>query len=78
MNKTTFMTQETEKNPYTDIIVDFIKNELLKSDLKDEIMKPLYITALYYVIPLVILLIIMNFITTLIAIMIVFYIKKYN
>ena len=72
------MTQETEKNPYTDIIVDFIKNELLKSDLKDEIMKPLYITALYYVIPLVILLIIMNFITTLIAIMIVFYIKKYN
>lgn len=71
MNKNRFMTQENDKNPYIDIIIDFVKNELLKSDFREEILQPLYINTLYYIIPLILLIIVMNFITTLIALCIV-------
>ena len=75
MNKIRNMTQETEtdKNPYIDIIIDFIKNEFLKNDFKEEIIKPLYFHILYYIIPLIFIIIIMNFITTLIAVSIILY-----
>jgi len=74
------MTQENDKNPYIDIIIDFVKNELLKSDFREEILQPLYINTLYYIIPLILLIIIMNFITTLIALSIVMWItnKSYH
>ena len=80
MNKNRFMTQENDKNPYIDIIIDFVKNELLKSDFREEILQPLYINTLYYIIPLILLIIIMNFITTLIALSIVMWItnKSYH
>lgn len=64
------MTQN-EKNPYIDFIIDFVKNELLKSDFREEILQPLYITLLYYIIPVILFLVIMNFVTSLIAISIV-------
>lgn len=70
------MTQENDKNPYTDFIINFVKNELLKSDFREEILQPLYISVLYYSIPLILLIIIMNFVTTLIAIIIVLYFFK--
>lgn len=76
MNKNRFMTQENDKNPYIDIIIDFVKNELLKSDFREEILQPLYINTLYYIIPLILLIIIMNFITTLIALSIVMWFKN--
>jgi hypothetical protein len=74
------MTQENDKNPYIDIIIDFVKNELLKSDFKEEILQPLYINMLYYIIPLILLIMLMNFITTLIALFIVMWItnKSYH
>jgi hypothetical protein len=74
------MTQENDKNPYIDIIIDFVKNELLKSDFREEILQPLYINTLYYIIPLILLIIVMNFITTLIALSIVMWItnKSYH
>lgn len=80
MNKNRFMTQENDKNPYIDIIIDFVKNELLKSDFKEEILQPLYINMLYYIIPLILLIMLMNFITTLIALFIVMWItnKSYH
>ena len=78
MNKIRNMTQETEKNPYIDIIIDFVKNELLKNDFKEEIIKPLYYNLLYYIIPLIILIIIMNFFTTLIAVSIILYFSPHK
>lgn len=54
------------------IFIDFIKDELLKSNIRYEIVKPILIYILYYLIPFVILLMFLNFITTIIAVYIVF------
>jgi flagellar biosynthesis protein FlhB len=54
------------------ILIDFVKDELLKSNIRYEIVKPILIYILYYLIPFIILLMILNFITTIIAVYIVF------
>jgi flagellar biosynthesis protein FlhB len=59
-------------NSLINIFIDFIKDELLKSNIRYEIVKPILIYILYYLIPFVILLMFLNFITTIIAVYIVF------
>ena len=54
------------------IFIDIIKDEILKSNIRYEIVKPILIYALYYLIPFIIFIIFLNFITTIIAICIVF------
>jgi hypothetical protein len=53
-------------------IVDFIKDEILKSNIRYEIVKPILLYILYYLIPFIIFIIFLNFITTIIAVCIVF------
>jgi len=71
--------QEKEKEDSNDsndslvnILIDFIKDELLKSNIRYEIVKPILIYMLYYLIPFIILLMVLNFLTTIIAVYIVF------
>jgi flagellar biosynthesis protein FlhB len=54
------------------ILIDFIKDELLKSNIRFEIVKPILIYMLYYLIPFIILIIFLNFIATIFAVYIVF------
>ena len=54
------------------ILIDFIKDELLKSNIRYEIVKPILIYMLYYLIPFIILIIFLNFIATIFAVYIVF------
>jgi hypothetical protein len=65
-----------DKNPYIDMIIDFIKNELLLSDFREEIILPIFHNSLYYIIPLILLVILMNFITSMLAVFIVLYFVK--
>ena len=51
---------------YKDYFIDFIKSELLNSDdFQIEILKPIFI---YYVIPIICLIILLNFIATMLAV----------
>jgi flagellar biosynthesis protein FlhB len=59
-------------NSLINIFIDFIKDELLKSNIRYEIVKPILVYILYYLIPFVMLLMFLNFITTIIAVYIVF------
>jgi flagellar biosynthesis protein FlhB len=78
--KATSVSEEKERDTDNDsgdaslanILIDFVKDELLKSNIRYEIVKPILIYILYYLIPFVILLMILNFITTIIAVYIVF------
>jgi hypothetical protein len=54
------------------ILIDFIKDELLKSKIRYEIVKPILIYMLYYLIPFILLIIFLNFIATIFAVYIVF------
>ena len=65
-------TSDTGDASLANILIDFIKDELLKSNIRYEIVKPILIYILYYLIPFNILLMILNFITTIIAVYIVF------
>ena len=60
------------ENNVINIIIDFIKDEILKSNIRYEIVKPILIYILYYLIPFIIFIIFLNFITTIIAVCIVF------
>lgn len=75
---TTQSTDEDEKckNTFIELLVNFIKSELLKSDIRTEIIKPILIYLLYYIIPFVILFILLNFFATIAAIFLVFYIRQ--
>ena len=64
--------KETDNDSLANILIDFIKDELLKSNIRYEIVKPILIYILYYLIPFIILLMVLNFITTIIAVYIVF------
>jgi flagellar biosynthesis protein FlhB len=64
--------KDTGDASLANILIDFIKDELLKSNIRYEIVKPILIYILYYLIPFIILLMILNFITTIIAVYIVF------
>jgi flagellar biosynthesis protein FlhB len=65
-------TCETDNESLANILIDFVKDELLKSNIRYEIVKPILIYILYYLIPFIILLMFLNFITTIIAVYIVF------
>jgi len=64
--------KEADNESFANILIDFIKDELLKSNIRYEIVKPILIYILYYLIPFIILLMVLNFITTIIAVYIVF------
>jgi hypothetical protein len=75
--KTDTMNRDNDNNDSSDsslvnILIDFVKDELLKSNIRYEIVKPILIYILYYLIPFIVLLMILNFITTIIAVYIVF------
>lgn len=55
--------------------MDFIKDEINKPDFKATIIRPMLIYFLYYIIPFITILIVLNFITTIIAVFLVFHIK---
>ena len=69
------MTQHN-KNKTVDLIIKFIRKELLNEDIRAEIIKPILIYLLYYIIPFVILIILLNFFTTIAAVFLVFHIRK--
>ena len=60
------------ENNIIDILVEYVKDELLKSNIRYEIVKPILIYLLYYLIPFILFIILLNFISTIIAIGIVF------
>jgi flagellar biosynthesis protein FlhB len=64
--------KEDSNDSLVNILIDFIKDELLKSNIRYEIVKPILIYMLYYLIPFIILLMVLNFLTTIIAVYIVF------
>jgi len=65
-------TSETDNESLANILIDFVKDELLKSNIRYEIVKPILIYILYYLIPFILLLMVLNFIITIIAVYIVF------
>ena len=65
------MVETHKKKLYTDIIIDFIKKELLESDFKETIQ----IQLLYILIPIILIIAILNFFTTLFAFFIITYIN---
>jgi hypothetical protein len=70
-------TQEKEENDSViNILIDFVKDELLKSDIRREIVGPLLMYLLYYIIPFVLTIILLNFVLTILAVFIVFYACK--
>ena len=60
------------ENNLIDILIEYVKDELLKSNIRYEIVKPILIYLLYYLIPFILFIILLNFISTIIAICIVF------
>jgi len=60
------------ENNVIDILIEYVKDELLKSNIRYEIVKPILIYLLYYLIPFILFIILLNFISTIIAICIVF------
>ena len=68
------MVETHKKKLYTDIIIDFVKKELLESDFKETIQ----IQLLYILIPIILIIAILNFFTTLFAFFIITYINGKN
>lgn len=66
----------THNNKLIGLIIKFIKDEILKSDIRTEIIKPILIYTLYYIIPFLIIFILLNFITTITAVFLVFNFRK--
>ena len=65
----------TNNNKLYDYFIDFIKEEISKPEFKSSIIRPILIYFLYYIIPFISILILLNFITTIIAVFLVFHIK---
>ena len=70
------MTQSKNTIKPVDLLINFIRKEVLNEDIRTEIIKPILIYLLYYIIPFVILIILLNFFTTIAAVFLVFYIRK--
>lgn len=51
----------THNKPYVEMIINFIKKELLESDFKDLLQQQM----LYIIIPIIIIIAVLNFLTTL-------------
>lgn len=58
------------------LIIGFIREEILKSDIRTEIIKPILMYLLYYIIPFVVLFIFFNFLATIAAVFLVSYFSK--
>lgn len=71
-NDYTNIDDKEDKSNVVNIFIEFIKDELLKSNIRYEIVKPILIYVLYYIIPFVLFIILLNFISTIFAICIVF------
>jgi len=71
------MTQE-KKHDFILLIIQYIKDEISKSNIKTEIIKPLLLHLLYYIIPFVIIFVLINFITTIFAVFLAFHFKRNN
>ena len=67
------MTHNTNK--IINIFIYFIKEELNNPDVKNKLVRPTIIYLLYYIIPFMILFLLLNFITTILAVFFVYYIK---
>jgi len=68
-----------KKDNYSSIInliLGFVKDEILKSDIRTEIIKPILVYLLYYIIPFVILFVFLNFLATIAAVFLVSYFTK--
>ena len=65
-----------EKSGIMKLIIAYIKDEILKSDIRTEIIKPILVYLLYYIIPFVILFVLLNFFATIAAVFLVFYIRQ--
>ena len=63
---------DNDNNNIIDILIEYIKDELLKSNIRYEIVKPILIYLLYYLIPFILFIVFLNFISTIISICIVF------
>jgi hypothetical protein len=63
------MTDTHKKRIYIDYIINFIKKELLESDFKETIQTQL----LYIIIPIILIIALFNFFTTIIAFLLITY-----
>lgn len=61
---------------FMSFIIEYIKDELSKSNIRTEIIKPILMYLLYYIIPFVIMFVVINFLTTIAAIFLVFHFFK--
>jgi len=63
---------EENENNIINILIEYIKDELLKSNIRYEIVKPILIYLLYYLIPFILFIIFINFASTIVATFLVF------
>jgi len=63
-------------NSIIELFINYIKSEILKSDIRTELIKPILLYLLYYIIPFVIIFVLLNFFTTIAAVFLVFYIRQ--
>lgn len=64
------MSSTQKRKQYTDVIINFIKKELLESDFKEHIQLQL----LYIIVPIILIIALLNFITTMVAVILISYI----
>lgn len=64
------MSSTQKRKQYTDVIINFIKKELLESDFKEQIQLQL----LYIIVPIILIIALLNFITTMFAVILISYI----
>ena len=61
-NDYTNIDDKEDKSNVVNIFIEFIKDELLKSNIRYEIVKPILIYVLYYIIPFVLFIILLKII----------------
>lgn len=66
------METQEKKNPFINLLISYIKEEIALSNIRTEIIKPILIYLLYYIIPFVVLFILLNFLGTIAGIFIFF------
>jgi len=73
LNTNLYKDSENEnENNIINILIEYIKDELLKSNIRYEIVKPILIYLLYYLIPFILFIIFINFASTIVATFLVF------
>jgi len=68
--------KDTNYGSIINLIIAYIKDEIIKSDLRTEIIKPILIYLLYYIIPFVIMFVFLNFLATIAAVFLVLHFRK--